>query len=195
TPGKTDGSDDAKLGHVTVLSAPSGDAAVADVVLNPLADTGFKAAGDALQRIAPPATITADDLKFVTGAYPNQLNNIAVHGKFAYIPNTGASPNGPVRFDVNTQSLLAVVDTTARKDAGKTINMHRAVAAQTGTPKRFITNPWAIAFKHAADEAYVVSAASNVAVKLKVDTTGGATVQTDPTDSTRVLEIPTGANP
>ena len=194
-PGKTDGSDDAKVGHVTVLSAAAGDGIIADIVLNPLADTGFKAAGDALQRIAPPATITAADLNFVTGAYPNQLNNIAVHGKYAYLPGTGASPNGPVRFDVNTQSLLAVIDTTARKDAGKTINMHRAVAAQTGTPKRFITNPWAIAFKHAADEAYVVSAASNIAVKLKVDTTGAATVQTDPTDSTRVLQIPTGSNP
>ena len=196
TPGKTDGTDDAKLGHVTVLSAAAGDGIIADITLNPLADTGFKAAGDALQRIAPPATITANDLNFVTGAYTNQLNNIAVHGKYAYIPNTGASPNGPVRFDVNTQSLLAVIDTTARKDAGKTINMHRAIPAQPATiARRFITNPWAIAFKHSADEAYVVSAASNIAVKLKVDTTGAATVQTDPTDTGRVIEIPTGSNP
>jgi len=33
-------------------------------------------------------------------------------------------------------------------------------------------------------------------VKVKVDAaTGAATVQSDPTDTTRVLEIPTGKNP
>ena len=78
------------------------------------------------------------------------------------MPNAGASPNGPTRFDVNTHSLLSVIDTGTKLDAGKTINMHRAVAAQTGTPKRFITQPWAIAFKHLVDEGYVVSAASNI---------------------------------
>jgi uncharacterized protein (TIGR03437 family) len=193
--GKVDGADDAKAGHVTVISAAS-DTALGDVTINPIADTGFKAAGDALQRIAPPATPQPADFKFVTGAYPNQLNNIAVRGKFAFVPNTGASPNGPFRFNVNTQSLLSVIDTTTRRDAGKTINMHSAVDAQTGTPKRFITQPWAIAFKHQADEAFVVSAASNIVVKLKIDpNTGAATVQTDPTDLTRVLEIPTGKNP
>src|SRR5262249_23769908 len=50
--------------------------------------------------------------------------------------------------------------------------------------------------KHQADEAYVVSAASNIVVKLKIDpNTGAATVQNDPTDLTRVLQIPTGKNP
>lgn len=193
--GKLDGADDAKAGHVAVISAAT-DSLIGGVVINPTADTGFKAAGDALQRIAPPASPVTADFKFVTGAYPNQLNNIAIRGKFAFVPNTGASPNGPFRFNVNTQSLLSVIDTTTRGDAGRTINMHSAVDAQTGTPKRFITQPWAIALKHKADEGYVVSAASNVVVKLKIDpNTGAATVQNDPTDATRVLEIPTGKNP
>src|SRR6185369_4622391 len=95
-----------------------------------------------------------------------------------------------------TQSLLHVIDMQARTDAGKTINMHQAVGAQANANKRFITQPWAMAFKHSADEGYVVSAASNIMVKLKVDpATGAATVQSDPTDTTRVLEIPTGKNP
>ncbi len=193
--GKLDGADDAKAGHVTVISAAT-NAVLADVVINPIANTGFMAAGDALQRIPPPATPAPADFRFVTGAYPNQLNNIGIRGKFAFVPNTGASPNGPFRFNVNTQSLLSVIDTTTRRDAGRTINMHSAVDAQTATPKRFITQPWAIALKHKTDEAYVVSAASNIAVKLKFDpATGAATVQTDPADATRVLEIPTGKNP
>src|SRR6185295_7230662 len=67
---------------------------------------------------------------------------------------------------------------------------------QTNPAKRFITQPWAIALKHKADEAYVISAASNIVVKVKVDpTTGAPTVQSDPTDTTRVLQIPTGKNP
>ncbi len=194
-PGKQDGSDDAKTGRVTVISGAT-DTVTGTVTLSALADTGFKAAGDALARIAPPAAPVAADFKFVTGAYPNQLNNIAIRGRFAFVPNTGASPNGPTRFNVNTQSLLSVIDTGSKADAGKTINMHQAVGSQTNAAKQFITQPWAMAFKHLADEGYVVSAASNIVVKLKIDpATGAATVQNDPADATRVLEIPAGKNP
>ncbi len=193
--GKIDGADDAKAGRVTAISAAT-DTVIGEIVINPLADSGFKAAGDALARIAPPAAPVAADFKFATGAYPNQLNNIAIRGKFAFVPNTGASPNGPFRFNVNTQSLLSVIDITTRKDAGKTINMHVAVDEQTGTPKRFITQPWAMALKNKADEGYVVSAASNIIVKVKFDpATGTTTVQKDPTDATRVLQVLTGKNP
>ena len=83
---------------------------------------GARAAGDP----ANPANFT-----FPTGAYPNQLNNVAIKGGFVFLPNTGASPNGPVRFDVNTQSLLAVINRTTHLDAGRTINMHLAVKNQT----------------------------------------------------------------
>jgi len=194
-PGKVDGSDDSKNGRVTVISVAS-DSVTGEIVLNPMADVGFEAAGDALKRIAPPAAPVAADFKFVTGAYPNQLNNIAIRGRYAFVPNTGASPNGPTRFDVNTQALLSAINLTTRTDANRTINMHSAVAKQTGLPKRFVTQPWAIAFKTLADDGYVVSTASNVVIKVKVDpATGAATVQNIPTDATRVLQIPTGKQP
>jgi uncharacterized protein (TIGR03437 family) len=193
--GKIDGFDDAKNGRVTVISAAT-DTVTGQVVLNPMADSGFKAAGDALARTAAPAAPVEADFKFTTGVYPNQLNNIAIRGGYAFIPSTGASPNGPTRFDVNTQSLLSVFNLATKTDTGGTINMHQAVAKQTGTPKRFITQPWAMAFKHLADEGYVVSAASNIVVKVKIDpATGAPTVQNDPADATRVLQIPTGKNP
>ena len=63
-------------------------------------------------------------------------------------------------------------------------------------PKLFITVPWAMAFKHHADEGYVVSAASNIVVK--VDRRSGdrrADRRSDPDDPTRVLQIPVGKNP
>jgi YVTN family beta-propeller protein len=189
-PGKIDGADDAKQGLVTIVSTAT-NAVIGTSFINPLADTGFKATGDALARIPP-----GPNAVFTTGAYPNQLNNVAIHGGFAYLPNTGASPNGPVLFNVNTQSLLAAINTTTDQDAGVTINMHKAVADQTGTPKLFITQPWAMAFKHAADEGFVVSAASNIVVKVTTNAaTGAPLVEPDPLDPTRVLQIPVGRNP
>ena len=189
-----DGFDDAKTGFVTAISVAT-DTVIGTIKLATVADTGFKAAGDALQHIAAPATPVTTDFTFTTGAYPNQLNNLATHGNFAYLPNTGASPNGPVRFNVNTQSLLSVIDVRTNKDAGQTINMQSAVGAQANPTKLFITQPWAIAFKNNADTAYVVSQASNIVVKLTVDANGKATVQSDPTDTTRVFEIPVGKAP
>ena len=187
--GKVDGQDDAKAAHVTVISTATNNV-TGQVTINPIADTGFKANGDSIARNPP-----GMDFIFTTGAYPNQLNNVAIKGGFAYLPNTGASPNGPFRFDVNTESLLSVVDRTANLDANHTINMHSAVAAQP-PPRRFITQPWAMAFKHLADEGFVVSAASNIAVKVSVNpSTGAPTVLNDALNPTRVLEIPTGKNP
>ena len=107
--GKIDGSDDAKRGRVTAVST-SNDQVTALVALNPLKDTGFKAQGDALQRIPPGV-----DFVFKTGAYPNQLNNIAIKGKFAFVPSTGASPNGPVRFDAQHQSLLSIYQSADKR--------------------------------------------------------------------------------
>jgi len=193
--GKADGRDDAKAGHVTVLSTGT-DAVVSDITIDPITDTGFKALGDAIARQAPGDATNPANFKFTTGAYVNQLNNIAIKGGFAFLPNTGASPNGPFRFDVNTQSLLSVINRATAKDAGQTVNMHLAVKAQTNPAKLFITQPWAMAFKNAADQAYVVSAASNHLVKVQVNpTTGAATVQSDPGDATRVLQIKVGKNP
>jgi YVTN family beta-propeller protein len=193
--GKVDGQDDAKAGHVTVISAAT-DTVTGNITINPIADTGFKATGDALARIPPGDPANPANFTFTTGAYPNQLNNIAIKGSFAFVPNVGASPNGPVRFDVNTHSLLSVIDRTTATDAGQTINMHLAVKNQTVTPKLFNTLPWAIAFKHSADQGYVVIAASNVVIKVAVDpATGAPVVQNDPSDPARVLQLPVGKNP
>jgi YVTN family beta-propeller protein len=193
--GKVDGQDDAKAGHVTVLSTLT-DAVVTDVTLNPIANTGFNALGDAIARIPPGNPADPANFRFVTGAYPNQLNNVGIKGNFAFVPNTGASPNGPFRFDVNVQSLLSVLNRTTNLDAGTTINMNTAVKDQTNPAKLFVTVPWAIAFEHVSDVGYVISAASNHVVKLAINPAdGSATVQSDALDPTRVLQIPVGKNP
>jgi YVTN family beta-propeller protein len=194
-PGRLDGEDDAKQGVVTVLRTVS-DEVETTVNLIPIGDTGFRAAGDAIARVAPPAAPVAADFRFTTSAYPNQLNNIAVKGNFAYIPNTGASPNGPTRFNVNTQSLLCTMDLTRLADANQTINMHTAVRDQASTERLFVTQPWAMAAKNRSDEAYVAIAGSDVLVKVSLDRgTGKPTVLNNGATPSHVLQIPTGKNP
>ena len=48
-PGKVDGEDDAKAGKVTVIASAT-DTVFGEVTLNPIADAGFKALGDSIQR-------------------------------------------------------------------------------------------------------------------------------------------------
>ncbi len=193
--GKIDGADDAKAGHVTLVSTADGSV-WGDVTINPIADSGFKAVGDALARIPPGDVTKPEDFKFTTGAYPNQFATVALKGKFAYLPNTGASPNGPIRFDVNTHGLVSVINGNTRLDAGKTINLHKAVAEQTNPDKLFVTQPWAMAFKYGSNQGYVASAGSNILVKVSANaSTGAITVLDDPVDGSKVHQIKVGSNP
>ncbi len=188
--GKLDGEDDSKTGLLTRISTQT-DAVAGQIVLTNMADTGFKALGDAINLVEP-----GKDPKFVTGAYPNQMQAVGIKNGFAYLPNVGASPNGPTRFNNNTQALVHVIDTRTNQDTKLVTNLHRAVADQPeGTIKLFLAVPWAIDFKDNENVGYVVSAASNVVVKVAVDpTTGALTVQTNPQTQT-VQTVNAGRNP
>jgi YVTN family beta-propeller protein len=188
--GKLDGEDDSKTGLLTRISTQN-DSVAGQIVLTNMADTGFKALGDAINHIEP-----GKDPRFVTGAYPNQMQAVGIKNGFAYLPNVGASPNGPTRFNVNTQALVHIIDTKTNQDTKLVINLHRAVADQPdGTIKLFLAVPWAIDFKDNEDVGYVISAASNAVVKVAVDpTTGAMTVQTNP-QTKAVQTINAGRNP
>ncbi len=193
---KLDGEDDSKTGLVTKISTQT-DAVTGRIVLKNLADTGFKATADAILKQESKEKEPNGDLKatFITGAYPNQMQAIGVKGNFAYLPNVGASPNGPVRFNVTTQALVSAINIVTNQDAGQTINLNRAVAAQPdGTRRLFPSLPWAMAFKTKENIGYVVSAASNIVVKIAVDpNTGAITVQQ--AQDKRVADINVGRNP
>jgi len=133
-----------------------------------------------------------------TFAYPNQLQSIVLKNGHGYLPNVAAGPEGPVKFNVDTQAFLSVFDVAAKSELpGGTINLQAAVKAQTFKPKLFFANPWAIAFEHNSNDGYVVSEASDVLVKITLDGNGVPSAVTAPAegDTTRVLSIAVGQIP
>lgn len=198
-PGTVIGADDYKEGRVTVISTRN-DRVIKEISLAPMADVGFNANGSALKRIPAtnPATFTVP-----TGAFPNFLNAIVIKGDKAYIPNNAASPDGPVRFNVNVQAFLNVIDTKADKEGevgGKlqTINMNRGVQFEPASPNRlFFGVPWHAAFARNSNVGWVVNQASNIVVKVELDANGTPTVNT-PTQAGgpgNVVRIKVGQNP
>jgi YVTN family beta-propeller protein len=198
-PGVLIGADDYKEGRVSVISTAT-DTVLREVVLKPLADTGFLSNGSALKRI--PATNPATFFQ-VTGAFPNQLNSVAIKDGFAYVPNTGASPDGPTRFNVNLQGLLSTFDTLTDSEAEvggqpQTLNMNRGINFEpTGPNKIFVTSPWAIAFKRNAPVGYVVAASSNIVVKVDLDRNGTPSINAPKSagDPGNVIRVLVGQNP
>ena len=187
TPSGGAGVDQGSEGKVFVLSTAD-DAQIQGVITLSAHETGFAA-----NRTAFGGTETDP-----TFAYPNQLQAVVLKNGRGYLPNVAASPEGPVKFNVDTQAFLSVFDVAAKSELpGGTINLHAAVKAQTFTPKLFVANPWAIAFKHGSNDGYIASAASNVLVKITLDENGVPSVVSGPAEgeTTRVVLIDVGKNP
>jgi YVTN family beta-propeller protein len=173
-PGVLIGSDDYKEGRVAVI-ATANHTLLKQAVLPPMADTGFKSDGSLLKRVAATEKVT-------TAAFPNMLQAVAIKGSRAYLPNTCASPDAPVRFNVNMQACLTVLDTRTDAEgqaAGKpqSINLNSGVQFEVADEavferRLFHAVPWAVAFKHKSDTGYVVSLSSNVVVKVQIDAEG-----------------------
>jgi YVTN family beta-propeller protein len=145
---------------------------------------------------------TGDGVPDPTSAFPNQLQSIVIRGNQAYLPNIAASPNGPLRFNVDTQAFVSVIDRVRGGkpvDAGaaKFLNLHLgARQPETGKKKLFFANVWAIAFKKqaGASSAYVVSSGSDLLVKVNVTAAGKLTNSVD-ADTTRYIDLNDPVNP
>jgi YVTN family beta-propeller protein len=189
--GKTfldEGQDDQGEGHVvaistatnTVLGPPN------PVVLGPLVNTGLNSNG----QLAPtangkPAIRSSNPQIFniPTGVFPNQLAAIAPHPTSGrgYVVSTGASPNGPLRFNVMAQGLVSVFnvanrteitafqsDPNVRRQAP--LNLNQGVQlATTPAPTLFFTNPVAMAWRPDGSDAWVVIQNSDLVVRLTAD--------------------------
>jgi YVTN family beta-propeller protein len=194
--GKTfvdEGQDDQREGRVVALDsaalAPSG--APNPVVLGPLASVGFNANG----KLAPapaqvPAVASTNPQTFTTptGAFPNQLASIAIHPTtgLVYVVSTGASPNGPLRFNSNTQGLVSLFSGRTEVTAAQTdpnvrrtapLNLNQGInLATTPAPRLFMSNPVAMAWRPDGSDAWVAIQNSDLLVRLTVDGAGIPTI-------------------
>jgi YVTN family beta-propeller protein len=138
----------------------------------------------------------------VTSAFPNQLQSIVIRGGQAFLPNIAASPDGPLRFNVDTQAFVSVINgvRSGRQSdagAGKFFNLHLGARdPEPGKKRIFFANPWAIAFttQRGPGAAYVAAAGSDLLVKVNVAADGKLTPTVD-ADTTRYIDLRDPANP
>jgi YVTN family beta-propeller protein len=189
-----EGRDDGREGRVTVLDAGT-DTVMSTIKLS-ARFTGFKSAGSTLDKIVADPNNAATNID--TLAFPNQLESIVVRGNRAYVPNTASSPNGPVKFNVNVQSFLSVIDIITDQEAGnQTFNMNKGIQFEPFGKRLFPTNPSAMAFKHSdAFEGFVLSRATDRLIRVVLDANGNPTVNapTSATDPGNVVRIEVGVD-
>jgi YVTN family beta-propeller protein len=186
--------DDQREGRVVAISAASNSVLAPNpVLLQPLIDTGFNSNG----RLSPGPGQVPNEESFNpqtflsrTDAFPNQLAAIAIHPSLAraYVVSTGASPNGPFRFNSNSQGLVSVFDTETRLEvtAPQTgadvrrqapLNLNRGVNLDTALePRLFFSNPVAMAWRPDGSDAWIVVQNSDVIVRLTVNPNGIPTI-------------------
>ncbi|HEV7609061.1 MAG TPA: hypothetical protein VGO61_17090, partial [Steroidobacteraceae bacterium] len=63
--------------------------------------------------------------------YPNMLFGALVRGSSLYVPNVGAQPEPPVRFNVNVQALVGVIDRVHDVESARSVNLNSQVAKET----------------------------------------------------------------
>ncbi|MBI3890262.1 MAG: beta-propeller fold lactonase family protein, partial [Candidatus Wallbacteria bacterium] len=192
----TGDTDTGRIGKITVLSSAS-NTIVQTVTLSPHL-TGFTHDRKAFEGGGVSSVITP------TFAFPNFLSDVVIKGNYGYVPATGMSPDGPVNFKTNTQSFVYVFDTrTDSEVVTATFNMNAAVdthnAGTSTNTKVFLNTPWALAFSRTTTAAFVLSAASDVAMRMKLNPADGTPSLTGlsgtPT-ATTVVQVPAnGRNP
>ena len=129
---------------------------------------------------ATAAVIAADP----QGAFPNQLASLLIRGDRAYVPNIGAGPEPPVRFNVNVQALVHVFDTSERSEVSNLhVNLNEQIKAEVqpdpaeGSLARLFANDVvAIDANPAGTDFLIVSRGGNYVVRAGVDNAGKLTL-------------------
>lgn len=120
--------DDGKEAFVDAIGVGNLNAGATRIALSPLANSGFNAdrknfcrqinAAAAFDTFCPDVTITdgANDVldNDPQAVYPNQLWSALIRKGRLFLPNIGAQPEPPLKFNVNVQALVHVVDVAAR---------------------------------------------------------------------------------
>ena len=209
-PGET--FDDGKEG--VVWSFPTAGGAPLKTVLSPLANAGFTAdrapycadfnAGVHSAIYCPDVDETnplADAIaKDPQGAFPNQLYSALLRDGRLFVPSIGASPEPPVKFNVNVQALVHEVDAGSRLEvAAHTVNLNAQIKAEpspaqpTQSLARLFAND-VVALDATLDGArlFFVSRGGNCVIEAGFDAAGAITLGAPNTLRYQTGNIPTG---
>jgi YVTN family beta-propeller protein len=111
--------------------------------------------------------------------YPNQLFSVLLRGSSVYVGNVGAQPEPPVRFNVNVQALVGVLNRVQDKETDRTVNLNSQVAKETqpaaGTvslDRLFMNDIVAMDADRRGREFLVVSRGGNFVIRAKLGTDG-----------------------
>jgi YVTN family beta-propeller protein len=201
--------DDSREAVVSVVSADT-NTVVDEVVLGPLADTGFKFPRGAFVTSTPgdaPRTIFADGatdgtVAQETGAFPNLLQSIVLFDGRGFVPNSAASPEPPLRFNLNVQSLMSVFDVaTDEERTDQTFNLNRGInfdlpaglldaQIRDNTDRLFPSMPVDVACSEATRKCWVVSQGSDFIVRMDFDAVTGKPTINAPTAAGPFPESP-----
>ena len=186
--------DDSREGVIDIVSAAT-NTVVGQIVLAPV-NAGFNLARGPFVNTTPgdaPRTIFADGgtdgtQAQPTGAFPNLLQSIALLGERGFVPNAAASPEPPLRFNTNVQSLVSVFDVTANQEiADQTFNLNRGInfdlpaglldaQIRDNTERLFPSVPIDIDCSENTNACWVVSQGSDFIVRMTFDTNGKPTI-------------------
>jgi YVTN family beta-propeller protein len=145
-----------------------------------------------------------------TLAFPNQLQSIVIRGNQAYLPNIAASPSDPLRFNVDTQAFVNIIDNVngahqtdaslskfflGKNNLGPNLHLG-AQTPEAGKKTLFFANPWGIAFTNQKGNGagYAIAAGSDFLVKVNIAADGTLSFTGGPT-TTRYIELNDPADP
>lgn len=190
--GPGEGFDDGRQGVVQTFLV-SNPAQITEIVLSPLAESGFTANRTNLcQQLNPAAvnntfcpdpTAPAGDPRITQdpqAVFPNQLGAALVCGKKLYLPSIGAQPEPPVFFNVNVQALVHVVDTAALQERTELhVNLNAQIATEAapanpiGTLQRAFGNDIvAIDSDEECKDFFLVSRGGNYVLRASIGADG-----------------------
>ena len=210
--GPGEGFDDGKEGVVFALSVRDPQS-FARIALSPLANSGFTADRTAFctnlnpnavnNTFCPDATVTDPNSNTIKldpqAVHPNQLHAALIRKGRLFLPNIGAQPEPPVRFNVNVQALVHVVDTRALSEvAEEHVNLNAQIATEPDPApgpgnlgKLFGNDIVAIDADRAGEDFLLVSRGGNYVLRARLDSDG----KLDIGAPNGVVRLPTGNIP
>jgi YVTN family beta-propeller protein len=114
---------------------------------------------------------------------PNQLASVTIQGGKAYVTSISASPAAPLKFNVNVQPVVYVVDLAAKAEDTSNIgtaNLARVVKDAVGNaPMFFMADLADVAFIGDSNVAYFLSRGADLVQRIVYDAAKGIQVGSD----------------